>query len=327
MPEDHPDLPSDPLWSDEPAAPPRSTQPSVDLQGDSIWTTSTPASSSSDSTDRPSSQQYEGGGGLPRYGGGTGEGGDPEPVDPFEASSASTEPPDDGESFEADDEDYFDDDPRALGNVPRYPGGGDGASGSGFSRGRSSNLIIAAVIVAAAIIVAVVIGTRHHSKSSATAGGGNGAAVCNPSWPDVSALPTGWTNRTKGDPAWQVPPAAQPGLYIWSDFNGWHVVGVNLLTQATVSVRGDNTKPDDLTARPETGSTGVTTARDSDSQWTITLPAGKGGQGANLTVGHVGRITIDAQANGQPFDPTKIHEGFSTLASSLPIVLVKPQHC
>lgn len=355
MPDGRPSYEADPLWPEDDLAEGRGVQPSVDLGGESIWTSrpgrhssEPPAesasheaeerptaagapSSSPEPAEDPEEDALDAGDALPSYPAAP-EPADDEPAD-IEASEPEPEPEpdtyDDDRAYvaaEPAEENYFDDDPPdAGGGVPRYPGGNDSSGGGGMPGGRTGNILLAAVVVAVAIVVAVVIGTRNKSSHNATGGPGGGGTCSAPAWPDVSGLPQGWTT-VAGNPSWKTPPNPQPGVYVWSAFDGWHLVAVGLTSPVTVTVTGDNDKPESLTAEPEVGSpAGVSTTRDSDAQWTITLPPSATGTGAHLTVGYVTRLTFDAQTDGQPLDAAKFHEGPSTVAPSLPVVLNKPK--
>ncbi len=129
-----------------------------------------------------------------------------------------------------------------------------------------------------------------------------------------------WRPQGMGDAATGVPPSAEPGVYVWSDFDSFHlwVVHGEDIGQVTGSIQLDN----DLTsATLEVPGSGTVTVDGDRAEFT--LPANPAGSGIAFSPSfYVGQIEIEVATEEGPLAPADVRlGGNATPATSMPVVI------
>lgn len=139
-------------------------------------------------------------------------------------------------------------------------------------------------------------------------------------WPaSVGGRPAG-LGKT-GDTADQVTPTAKPGVYVWNDFDGWHLWVVN--GDKVQGVRGTITSSADIT-KAELSARGAGTVKTTGKSATFDLKAEGALAGIDFEPGFYSkRVEISlADANG-PIAPSLVTTGSATPVTSLPLIINK----
>lgn len=140
-------------------------------------------------------------------------------------------------------------------------------------------------------------------------------------WPDaVGGRPAGLGQRDQT--AADVTPTADPGVYVWNDFDGWHLWVVN--GDGVPSVSGTITSTDDISkaqlSQPGAGSVSV-----DGKTATFSLPDQPGLVGIDFEPGFFAKqLTITLQGPDGPVDASLVTTGSATPVTKLPLVIDKP---
>jgi len=190
----------------------------------------------------------------------------------------------------------------------------DDDDGSGPKRDLT---LVYAIVAAAIVIVLAVVLTRPNDDNSTTdatkdtAAPTTAAAAPDKNWQGAVADAAGEAQkRAEGD----------PGVYIWTDFGGWHIRN-NGGEAATVTVTADQVrqkKTDDGKDEDEDGDAPFAT------ETTVTLEAGDGSTGAGLDLGNSENATFTVKIGGQDVPAEQILLGGAEgVADENPVTFVK----
>lgn len=121
------------------------------------------------------------------------------------------------------------------------------------------------------------------------------------------------------EPAPTVEVTAEPGVYLWSDFDGWHLWVVN--GEGVSGVSGTIVADDDVGE----GTLAVEGAGEltvDESSFTFDLPGEPALVGLDFNPGfYTGEMVIDLEGPDGPIDPALVTFGRSGSAETMPIVL------
>lgn len=193
-------------------------------------------------------------------------------------------------------------------------------------RGNKRDLTLVYAIVAAAIVIVLaVVLTRPKddpANSTATGGGTNNGAVTTTADPAPVKNWQGDVSDAVGDKGAdaQARATSGPGVYIWTDFWGWHVRNNNAaeakVTVAAPQVRVKTT--DDYNDDDEKGDAPFSTSA------TITLPPGDGKTGQGFDLGGSESATFTVTIDGQNVPPADIKLGGAEgVADANPVTFIK----
>jgi hypothetical protein len=188
---------------------------------------------------------------------------------------------------------------------------------------------IGLVVVALLVVAIVVIAKSGDDKSSNTDETGqtasddsSGKPAGKPAWPhNVGGRPSAL--GTRGQPATAVTPSptAKPGVYLWNDFDGWHLWVVNGagVPAITGTLSSDDTVAKAVLAVPEAGTVSV------DGQVvSFTLPTDKPLTGIDFNPGFFAKqlvFTLNGPDGSIP--STLVHVGTKADPAPFPLVLTK----
>jgi hypothetical protein len=181
----------------------------------------------------------------------------------------------------------------------------DGGRGGGK---RDLTLVYAIVIAAIVIVVAVVLTRPKDDNSSNTTGGGNTPAGATT---EAKAPEKNWQGAV-GDAAGEAQKRAEsgPGIYIWTDFTGWH-----LRQNGDAEVKVAVVAPQVRTGGDDS---------EFKEQAEVTLPAGNGSQGADLDLGSSETAAFTVTVNGANVPADQIFLGGAEgVADQNPVSFVK----
>ena len=139
-----------------------------------------------------------------------------------------------------------------------------------------------------------------------------------------------WPNSVNGRPpglgefkqaASKVDVKAKPGVYVWSDFDGWHVWTVN--GGDIAGVKGTITSNKDF-GNADLAVKGAGTVSLSGSTITFEVPSEPQLVGIDFNTGFYGdELTLDLQGANGPLSPTVVTKGSSSKVTKLPLVIKK----
>jgi hypothetical protein len=184
--------------------------------------------------------------------------------------------------------------------------------------GRRDMTLIYAIAAAAIVIVLAVVLTRPKDNNNDNTGTNGGTAAPQEivkNWP----LAVGDAVGNKGVDA-QARVAKEKGVYIWTDFYGWHVRSnyeepVVVTVEADTIVVKDSDDYDDKNEKK-----GAATVNKVDLQF----PAGNGATGQGFDLASSEKVTFTITANGTLLDKSQIKlGGGSGEASGNPFDLIK----
>ncbi|WP_426574112.1 hypothetical protein [Aquihabitans sp. McL0605] len=184
--------------------------------------------------------------------------------------------------------------------------------------GRRDLTLVYAIVAAAIVIVLAVVLTRpkDDNNSSTNASGGTTTEATAPqkNWQG----PVGDAVGANGADAQKRAQAAS-GVYIWTDFGGWHLRSNNT-QEVKVTVAADQVKvkkTDDYNDKDEGGGSFST-------EEVVTLPAGNGSEGIGLDLGTSEKATFTVTIDGKNVPITEIMLGGAKgQADSNPVTFVK----
>ena len=201
--------------------------------------------------------------------------------------------------------------------------------------GQKRNVLIAqvAVVVLVLIVLGVVLVVHNHKKSSnnastdkngltsTTLGADGKTGSGKASWPaTVSGRPP--TLGKRGEKAPDVKSTAKPGVYVWSDFDGWHawvVSGPGMPGTVTGTLTSNDAISHATLATPGTGT--VTVIGDAAS---FTFLTSRPVTGMDFNTGFYGkRLVFTFNGASGPIDPKLIHTGSKGVSAVYPLVIDK----
>jgi hypothetical protein len=216
--------------------------------------------------------------------------------------------------------DFDDDEPNkgsARNDDPREPRGSNPAADDDWDDddwddddrgGRRDMTLIIVIAVAVAVIALVVILTRPKDDKTPNPGttaptqttGGGGPCK---DWPAI----IGGAGKSV---------ASGEGVYVWSDFQGWHVrssrtdpVVVKMTAPSAIKVKAKGNAVASSNSAPSV---------------TLTIPPGDGKTGPDLDLDcNVSTVDIEVSANGTDVKPTEIKLGDSGKADSNPVTIAR----
>ena len=210
-------------------------------------------------------------------------------------------------------------------------GGWDDEGGAGIPREKAVRIAQIALVALAVIVVIAVLVSKGGDKKDDAASGGTGSdgkttqtTAAKPKkaqWPtEVSGRPAqlGKTNQ----PAPEVNPKAAPGVYLWSDFDGWHLWTVG--GEGVPAINGTLTSGD-VVDKAVLAVPGKGTLTKDGKVVTFTLPAGEGISGVDFNPGFFAKtiaFTLTDE-DGQPVDAKLIKMGPHLKPAPVPLVMQK----
>ncbi len=187
--------------------------------------------------------------------------------------------------------------------------------------GKRDLTLVYAIVAAAIVIVLAVVLTRPKDDSTNSGNGKNAAAATT----TVVAPVKNWQGAV-GDAVGKNGQDAQkraegaPGVYVWTDFGGWHLRNNNT-QEATVVITAEQVrqkKTDDGKDSDESGDAPFAT------ETTVTLPAGDGTAGAGLDLGSSENATFTVKVGGVDVPAAQIFLGGAKgVADQNPVTFVK----
>lgn len=192
----------------------------------------------------------------------------------------------------------------------------------GGGGGRKDLTLVYAVVAAAIVIVLAVVLTRPSDDEGTTASGGEGGPAPTE---QVAEIVKNWQGAV-GDAVGENGADAQaraveaPGIYIWTDFQGWHVRSNRtedvVLTLTATQLR-QKTSDDYDNSNDEADLPFLTEA-------VVTIPAGDGSEGVGFDLGGSETATFSFTVNGQPVPAGEIFLGGGEgVADANPVVFTK----
>ena len=188
-------------------------------------------------------------------------------------------------------------------------------------RGRDMTLVYAVVAAAIVIVLAVVL-TRPSGDESAAA-------------ESAKTVTTAEGTDAPPDKAWQgdvgdavgesgadaqARATAAPGVYIWTDFGGFHIRS-NGTEAVEVTVAGEQLRQK-VTDNGDDGDEDANQAF--TDQLVVALPAGDGAEGVGIDAGFSEMLTITVTRNGAPIPASEIFLGGADgVAEANPVILTK----
>jgi hypothetical protein len=188
--------------------------------------------------------------------------------------------------------------------------------------GRKDLTLVYAVVAAAIVIVLAVVLTRpSDDDATSNASGGEGA----PTTEQVAEIVKNWQGAV-GDAVGENGADAQaraveaPGIYIWTDFQGWHVRsnrGEDVVLTLTATQVRQKTSDDYDNSNDEADLPFLTEA-------VVTIPAGDGSTGVGFDLGGSETASFSFTVNGQPVPAGEIFLGGGEgVADANPVVFTK----
>lgn len=151
-------------------------------------------------------------------------------------------------------------------------------------------------------------------------------AVINLGGPEERAWPAALDGRPEGlggekETAAEVTPSAEPGVYIWNSFDGWHLWIVN--GEGLDGLTGSITSNDDIvsasSSNPDAGTASV-----DDKKITFDLDGGDALAGVDFDPGFAKKLTFDLEtADGEVSADLVFTGAKSAPVSSIPLVVDK----
>lgn len=175
--------------------------------------------------------------------------------------------------------------------------------------GKSRRTFVIAGIVVALILVAGVIALSQRSSGPEER-----------AWPAAAGGRPAGLGKT-GDTADQVTPTAKPGVYVWNDFDGWHLWVVN--GDRVKGVRGTITSSDEI-SKADLSARGAGTVRTKGTTTTFDLKGEGPLAGIDFEPGFYSkRIEITLADGNGPLAPSLVTLGGSNPVKALPLVIDK----
>ena len=168
-------------------------------------------------------------------------------------------------------------------------------------------------IVVIVVVIAAVAGVAYAVTSGAFDGKDR-------AWPaQISVRPDGLGQEH--DTAAHVTPTAEPGVYIWNSFDGWHLWVVN--GNDVAGVKGTITSSDRIkratSSAPKAGTVtahGKTVSFDLDGSAKVA--------GVDFEPGFSHHLVITLDGPDGPVSVTVVHLGHDAMATAVPVVIDKP---
>ncbi len=188
---------------------------------------------------------------------------------------------------------------------------------------------LVALILSLIVIVLVVKGGSDDAsddkdtaaKTTQPTGTGTAKPNAKPAWPRaVEGRPT--TLGKRGQKAPDITPKAKPGVYVWSDFDGWHmwIVGG---TGMPATIDGTLTSNDPI-ARAELAVPDTGTVSTDGKVVTYSLDTSKPLSGIDFNTGFYGkRLVFTFNGPDGPIDGKLLHTGSKAAAAVYPLVIDK----
>lgn len=162
------------------------------------------------------------------------------------------------------------------------------------------------------------------SDGSKTSDGGTGNTGGKPkkaAWPPtVTNRPVTLGKRNEKAPA--VKSTAKPGVYVWIDYDGWHmwvVGGAGMPSSITGSIISS-----DVFARADVATPGAGTTKLNGKQVTFDVPTDKPITGVDFNPGfYAKQLVFDIEGDAGPLDSKLIHLGGKAVAAPFPLTVSK----
>jgi hypothetical protein len=184
-------------------------------------------------------------------------------------------------------------------------------------RGPKRDLTLVYAIVAAAIVIVLAVVLTRPKDDNGTTNGNEGAAATTTA---VAAPVKNWQGPV-GDAVGKDGADAQKraeggeGVYIWTDFGGWHLRNNNT-QEVTVTVSADK-------VRQKSGD-GKGDDAPFATELTVKLPAGDGAEGVEIDLGDSENATFVVKAGGKDVPADQIFLGGAEgVADANPVTFVK----
>lgn len=235
-----------------------------------------------------------------------------EPEDPTPTDAPADPPADDLDSF--DDIDL-----------------GDEEQTMGMPRAKAVRIAQVCLVVLALLVVGVVLLTRGGDSSSdgsskddktSTSDDGGDKGSSKPVFPaEIGGRPAGLGARGEKAPDVKVGEDTKPGVYLWSDYDGWHLWVVN--GEGVPPVKGTITSNDDI-AKATAAVPGAGTVKADGKVVTFDLPAQPGLVGVDFNPGFFAEnlvFTLDGPDGPVPEDVVFL--GSKSVQAPYPLVIAK----
>lgn len=184
--------------------------------------------------------------------------------------------------------------------------------------------------IAVAILALIVIGVLISNRGDDGPSGQSANTTPSDASDTTRQASANWSNDlfgrppslgARGDAASKVPPGARPGLYLWNDFDGWHLWLVN----------GDGIPPmtgsitsDDAIAKAELAVSGAGSAEASGNSASFALPTSPGLTGVDFNPGfYAKQIVISIDGPDGPIDAKLVKTGNRGNPAPFPLVFTK----
>jgi hypothetical protein len=179
------------------------------------------------------------------------------------------------------------------------------AEEAGPKKSHTLTIVIVVVVVALAVGGALVIAQRSKPEPKKD-------------WPaSTSGGPSGFSNTAASD----VKVEAKPGVYVWSDFKGWHVWAVN--GEKVAGLKGTISSDKDF-SDAKAAIKGVGTVKKDGDTITIDLPASPGLVGVDFNPGFYAKhLHFDLEGQDGKLDPSVIVKGPKGTVASVPFDIDK----
>ncbi|MGN6692960.1 MAG: hypothetical protein ACTHN0_02190 [Aquihabitans sp.] len=186
--------------------------------------------------------------------------------------------------------------------------------------GKRDLTLVYAIVAAAIVIVLAVVLTRPKDDNSSSDGGNDAAATTAPA--EIVKNWQGGVGDAVGKDGADAQKRAEKGegVYVWTDFGGWHLRSNNT-QDVSVTVAADQVrvkKTDDGDDGDESGDAPFST------ETTVTLPAGDGKDGIGLDLGNSESVTFTFTIDGKNVAADQIFlGGGDAVAEANPVTLTK----
>lgn len=181
---------------------------------------------------------------------------------------------------------------------------------------------LAVLIVGVVLIVKTQDDDGGSSKESADPGASTTVAPgpAKEAWPAaVGGRPAALGERGQLAPQVTVAPGTAPGIYIWNDFDGWHMWSVGGAELPEVS---GTMQSSDAISQADLAVPGVGTVEKNDKVATFTIPAGVPLGGIDFNPGFFGKsMTFTLNGPDGPIDPALVHLGANAEQAPFPLTI------
>ncbi len=177
--------------------------------------------------------------------------------------------------------------------------------------------LVRVVAVAIVVLVALTVLGVNRYDDAANQRSQEQASAEGRGWPEaVNGRPAGLGSG----PAADVAPSTEPGAYLWSDFDGWHlwvVGGDGMPATVTGTVTSDDALGAQKLAVPGTG-----TLSGSGADLTFTVPTDVPVSGIDFSTGFFAKeLQVSLTGPDGPIDPARIHLGSDMTTAPDPLVI------